>query len=86
MITEDFEAKVALDLYSLLDSHCVIDAKMKKRITALKEEQGTSDDGPDSSQDVENAAAQTCVAAQTVLKARLVEDSSSSPLDNRADR
>ena len=86
MITKDFrfEALVASDLYGLLDSHCVIVDKMKERIAALKEDYGTSDDEPDYSQDVENAAAQTCVAAQTVLKARLVEDSSSSPLGKRA--
>ena len=84
-ITEDFhiEAKVASDLYALLDSHCVIGTDMMKSISALNEEQGTSDDGHDTSQDIENAAAQTCAAAQTVLKARLVEDSSSSPLGNR---
>ena len=80
------KALVAADLYSLLDAHCVVGAKMRERIATLNEDTGTSDDEPDASRDdnVQSAAAQTCVATQTVVKASTVASSSSSPLGTRA--
>ena len=87
-ITDDFRIKalVVTDLYSLLDAHCVVGAKMKERIANLNKDTGTSDDEPDASLDDEasSAATQTCVAAQTLVKASTVTCSSSSPIGTRA--
>ena len=63
------KALVAADLYSLLDAHCVVGAKMRERIATLNKDTGTSDDEPDASRDD---------------TASTVASSSSSPLGTRA--
>ena len=81
-ITDDFRIKalVVTDLYSLLDAHCVVGAKMKERIANLNQDTGTSDDEPDASFDGKVPS----VAAQTLVKASTVTSSSSSPIGTRA--